>query len=209
MENKIVRIALTGGPCAGKSSVFEWLERHAQLAGLPVLLVPEAATILVGRGFIIGQDVKDFQTHVLEMQLELEQRAVARAEALGRPCVIVCDRGTLDGAGYCSTEVFDSIALSFGEVRSSLAERYDLVVHLSSVAVDEPEAYTTDNNEARHESLDEAREQERRTLAAWSGHPNRIIIGSSDTFEDKLARAISAMESFVKKALIDRIAGER
>ena len=187
-------IALTGGPCAGKTTLLERLRRMTSIAGCTPLFVPEAATILVGRGLVIGQNVVQFQTETMRLQLELEARALQKAEALERPCVIICDRGTLDGAGYCSREEFDAIAARFGQSRKSLAERYDLVVHLVSAAVEAPDAYTTGNNEARGETLEEAVAQEQRTLDAWEEHPQRVVVRSPGTFADKLAEAIRIIE---------------
>lgn len=194
MASKPFVIALTGGPCAGKTTLLDRLRKADTLAGRKLLFVPEAATILVGRGYVIGEDVPAFQTEVLRLQLELEGEARAQAATLEAPCVIVCDRGTLDGAGYCSPEVFSGIIATFDQTRESLAQRYDLVVHLVSAAVEAPEAYTTGNNAARIETLAEAIAQEHRTRDAWAGHPRRVIVESPGTFEEKIGAAIEAME---------------
>lgn len=191
-------IALTGGPCAGKTTVLARLRRMKRIAGHELLFVPEAATMLVARGLVIGQDVVHFQTETLRLQLQLENAAMRRAQSLDRPCVIICDRGTIDGAGYCSEAEFDAIASSFGEDRTSLAARYDLVLHLVSAAVDAPDAYTLDNNEARIESSEEAIAQEHRTLQAWATHPSRHIIGCPHSFEKKLDDAIECIAQFLR-----------
>ena len=44
-KTKVVRIALTGGPCAGKSSALEHLIRSATAEGFDVLTAPEIATL--------------------------------------------------------------------------------------------------------------------------------------------------------------------
>lgn len=188
-------IALTGGPCAGKTTLLHRLQALGELAGRKLVFVPEAATILVGRGHVIGQNVREFQTEVLRLQSELEDRAIAEAEASGEPCAIVCDRGMLDGAGYCSDDLFAEIVKAAGQDQHALTARYDLVIHLVSAAVDAPEAYTTGNNTARHESLEEAIEQERRTLVAWERHPNRVVVASSQGFDRKMDAAIAAMRT--------------
>ena len=193
-DSKPYIIALTGGPCAGKTTLLEKLHEANEIAGHTSLFVPEAATILVSRGLVIGQDVVHFQTETLRLQLELENEAIRNAHTIGHPCVIVCDRGTLDGAGYCAVEEFDGIAAKFGESRESLARRYDLVVHLASAAVEAPDAYTTSNNAARGETLEEAIAQEQRTLAAWESHPHRVIVRSPGTFAEKLVLAIELIE---------------
>ena len=191
---RLFTIALTGGPCAGKTTLLGRLEQLGSIAGHKLIFVPEAATMLVHRGLVIGEDVVHFQTETMRLQFELEQTALQEAETAGRPCAIICDRGTLDGAGYCSKEEFDAIAASFGESQASLAKHYDLVLHLVSAAVEAPGAYTTENNDARVEkSLEAAIAQEHRTIDAWQSHPNRVIVGSSDSFEHKIQQAIQVI----------------
>lgn len=186
-------IALTGGPCAGKTTLLKRLMDRGRIAGRKLIFVPEAATILVQQGHVIGQNVREFQTEVMRLQLELEEKAKRQAEEADEPCIIICDRGTLDGAGYCSAETFDAITKRFGQTAASLAQRYDLVLHLVSAAVEAPEAYTTSNNNARIETLEEAIAQEHRTVNAWASHPNRIIVTSAEGFARKLQQALDAI----------------
>ena len=187
-------IALTGGPCAGKTTLLELLRQRQTMCGRKLLFVPEAATILVGRGFVIGENVREFQTETLRLQLQLEAQARKQAAQLGQPCAIICDRGTLDGAGYCTPAVFADILRDCGRSRTELARSYDLVIHLVSTAVEAPDAYTVSNNEARHESLEEAIAQEHRTFAAWQDHPHRVAITSTEGFTRKMESAIAAIE---------------
>ena len=192
-EARPCMVALTGGPCAGKTTLLSRLLECGSIAGRRLLFVPEAATILVDRGYVIGENVREFQTQVMLLQRELEDAAIAEARALGKPCVIVCDRGMLDGAGYCPPEMFVQIMDDVGVDAQELADRYDLVLHLVSAAVEAPEAYTTGNNEARIETLDEAIAQERRTAEAWAAHPRRMVISTTRGFEAKMNAAMAAI----------------
>lgn len=193
-------IALTGGPCGGKTSLLEELRSRESLAGHKLLFVPEAATILLNGGHDFLPNVRAFQTEVMRLQLKLEDEARERAHAAGAPCAIVCDRGTLDGSAYCSPQMFTEIAAGFGQTRETLARRYDLVLHLVSAAVEAPEAYTTANNAVRREkNLEAAITQENLTRAAWAEHPNRIMVGSATGFADKLDTAIQAIHRFLRE----------
>ena len=49
----VTRICLTGGPCAGKTTALATLNLHLKQIGYRVLLVPEAATILMQGGAFI------------------------------------------------------------------------------------------------------------------------------------------------------------
>ena len=50
-QTRVVRIALTGGPCAGKSSALEHLIEHATAEGFDVLTAPEVATLYMNTGY--------------------------------------------------------------------------------------------------------------------------------------------------------------
>ena len=186
-------VALTGGPCGGKSSLMNALRERGSLGGRELFFVPEAATILINQGHDVT-DVVNFQTEVLGLQLELEGEAIRQAQERDVPSVIICDRGTIDGSAYCTDEQWSQIVDAYGCTRDELSSRYGLVVHLASVAADVPEAYTTGNNEARFEDLEGAVAQEQRTLAAWSAHPNRIVLRGYPTLAGKLEAAIAAIE---------------
>ena len=49
----ITRICVTGGPCAGKTTALATLQLHLKQIGYRVLVVPEAATILMVGGALI------------------------------------------------------------------------------------------------------------------------------------------------------------
>ena len=59
-KHPIIRICLTGGPCAGKTTALATLNQVLAQLGFRVLLVPEAATLLMKGGAMI-------QTHKLSL----------------------------------------------------------------------------------------------------------------------------------------------
>ena len=48
--SQIYKIALTGGPCAGKSSAIAFLKQELERAGAEVLYLEETATALMNSG---------------------------------------------------------------------------------------------------------------------------------------------------------------
>lgn len=96
------RIVLTGGPGAGKTAVLE-LIRQSFCAHVKVL--PESAGIIFGGGFprSDGAELRQAaQRAIFYVQRELEIAADAQ-----NPAVVLCDRGTVDGAAYWPGEVTD------------------------------------------------------------------------------------------------------
>ena len=89
------RIVLTGGPGAGKTAVLE-LIRQSFCEHVKVL--PESASIVFGGGFPRGGNaivVKAGQRAIFYVQRELETAGDA-----DNPAIVLCDRGTIDGAAY-------------------------------------------------------------------------------------------------------------
>lgn len=115
-SNKVHRILLTGGPCAGKTTILAKLQSHLESNGFRVFCVPEAATLIrTGGGILDTSKLSwDFQvqmqTTLLKTQLGLEDTfgeiAVNESRELSTPAVVLCDRGVLDGSAYCSEELW-------------------------------------------------------------------------------------------------------
>jgi len=61
-RQNIVRICLTGGPCAGKTTAIADIKQDLTQLGMKVLVVPEAATILMkGGAFIVSSGFTESQ----------------------------------------------------------------------------------------------------------------------------------------------------
>src|SRR6187549_2463966 len=90
------RIVLTGGPGGGKTTAADMFRREI---GERVVIVPEAATILFQGGFPRSRQscaLKHAQTAIFHVQRRLED-----VQAVQYPNrVLLCDRGTVDGAAY-------------------------------------------------------------------------------------------------------------
>lgn len=95
----VKKFVLTGGPCAGKTTVLDMFSREN------FNVVPEAAIIVIEelnkRFGVEGQKKwrKDNQVLFLEKIIEKENELEAAAEKLGSE-IIVCDRGKIDWIGY-------------------------------------------------------------------------------------------------------------
>lgn len=69
-SSSIVRICLTGGPCAGKTTAIADIKQDLIQLGMKVLVVPEAATILMkGGAFIVSTGFTDSQGLAFQKQL--------------------------------------------------------------------------------------------------------------------------------------------
>lgn len=196
MKKRIIRIVLTGGPAAGKTTLISRiLKEFKQDDDWKVITIPETATDLISgfgiRPFGNCVSMLDFQDFVIADQLHKEQLALKAAEMVPESNVlIIYDRALMDDKAYISDEEFTQVIAKFdGLNEDRVLAKYDAVIHLVTCAKGAEFAYNLGNT-ARTESLDSARAMDDRTLLAWSKHPNLRIIDNSVDFEEKINRAL-------------------
>ena len=188
-------VAITGGPCAGKTSSMEALRAHLEACGIQAVFVPEAATDLILEGVApwTCESMLEFQTAVIARQLVRESEAITEARRRGADFV-VCDRGICDSRAYLSREDYACALAVNGISEEEALARYDVVFHLDSIAKDFPNAYTQGNNAARFENAEEAVLADGRTRRAWEKHTRLRIIGNHASFDEKACALCRAVE---------------
>lgn len=200
---EVKKIVLTGGPCAGKTTAIQAIEKEFMEKGYKILIVPEAATILINSGIRpFGKDKIDtveFQKQVITLQLTLESLAMQTANLDNKNTIILCDRGIMDDKAYVTSKEWKSLLKEFSTKELDLMSRYDLVLHLRTAALGKEEFYTLDNNSARTETPEEAREKDQKTLDGWLGHEKLKIIGNETSFEGKIQLVVSEIYHSLNK----------
>lgn len=199
-KHRVYRICLTGGPCAGKSTMLSAMQaKIPQRLGFRVMCVPEAATLLVTGGMQWdGSIAVAQQSALLRTQLALEDQFYALAVASGVPTIIVSDRGTMDGRAFCTDAQFEEILRGVGCTIDVLRDRYDAVLHMVTSANGAEEFYNLDNP-ARYEDLDGARASDLRLQEMYVGHHMFRLLDNSTSFEDKIERGLQVVAQVVHK----------
>lgn len=185
------RIAVTGGPGGGKTSVVrEYMRRYPSAA----VQVPEVATLLFSHVFPQVQSAQQrqaVQRAIYHMQLSLES---FHASNCSHCQVLLCDRGTVDGAGYWP----EGPAAFFAAMQTEHSQelhRYDAVLFLESAAVG---GLSIDQgNAVRREDQSTAAEIDQRICAAWSAHPRFHHIRHHGDFVAKLEEGVSALHRVI------------
>ena len=200
-ERQITKIAITGGPCAGKSTALSWINEEFTKKGYKVLFVPETATELITGGvapWTCETDI-DFQTAILKLQLAKEEIFEEVAQHLydAQKVLIVCDRGTLDGKAYIEKHNFDKILNNLHLTETQLKDSYDAVFHLVTAAKGASEFYTLANNSARTETIEEAIANDDKIISAWTGHSHFRVIDNSTDFKKKMQRFVTEISNFL------------
>jgi predicted ATPase len=186
------RIVLTGGPGGGKTTAADLLRREL---GTRVVIVPEAATILFAGGFPRSQQWdanRAAQSAIYHVQRNLEDVQ----SALYPERVLLCDRGTVDGAAYWYNGQ-DAFFHSVGTDLESELSRYDAVVFFETAAV--AGLSIEGGNPVRNESLSQAVDLDARLRALWSRHPRFTLIPHSSSFLEKIVGALGILQRLVKE----------
>lgn len=196
-------IALTGGPCAGKTTTITRIEEHLKELGYHVLVLNECATETINSGvrpFGNGAiSVYDFENEILKLQLFKEKRFKEVVKYIDNKCILLCDRGAIDVKAYLGQELFDKLALENNVKEEDLLNEYDLVIHMVSVATDTKNRYGNTNNSARFEDADEAISLDYRTSEAWKKHSNLKVIPVTDVLETKIQMVLNEVDELLKK----------
>lgn len=205
MPPVVKKICITGGPCAGKTTALAHIKERVIALGFDVLIVPEAATLLLGGGYSYNrEDVNDtanFQTHLLQVQLALEEAFEARAWQSQKKTLIVCDRGACDGRAFCSLEAWTIVERTLGLTTTELRDkRYDAVIHLETAAISSSELYKQhlDSNPVRVEkNPNYAIQMDNRLKTAWTGCPRLRVIPATPDFQSKLKRILDVISGVI------------
>jgi len=184
------RIVLTGGPGGGKTTAADLFRREI---GARVVVVPEAATLLFAGGFPRSRELharRAAQRAIYHIQRDLEDTQAA----LFPDRILLCDRGTIDGAAYWPDEspgFFEAV----NTTEAQEVARYDAVIFFESAAVGG--ISIEGGNPTRIESVEDAIAIDRRLRVAWSNHPSFVLVPHTASFMKKILFGLAALESLV------------
>ena len=197
------KIAITGGPCAGKTTAMQKIVQEFTEKGYKVFVVNEAATELINGGIKpFGEgalEMIEFQRCVIDTMLYKEKIFERIANNTKQDTIILCDRGIFDNKAYINGEEFKMLLKERNLNEMEISSSYDMVIHLVTAAKGAKEHYTTANNSARTETIEEAIEKDDKTLDSWIGHKKIEIITNEGTFDDKLHNVIKVIYEFLGK----------
>jgi len=198
----VCTIVLTGGPCGGKSTAMAVLTKHLKAKGFEVYSVPEVPTLVLTAGSppFSSMDEKQlmaFEKQLFTIQVQLEDSFKKIASAMGKPAVILLDRAVLDIHAYLPHPLWMQLLDEVGVTEKQIRERYTAVVHLVTAANGAEKYYTTTNNAARTEGLDQAKELDEKVKLAWLAHTRTFVADNSTDFRHKMERVCSFLDGVV------------
>ncbi len=187
---KCCRIVLTGGPGGGKTTAADLYRREI---GEDVVVVPEAATLLYAGGFprIGDWEVRQAtQKAIYHVQTNLEDAQSAHYKSR----VLLCDRGTVDGAVYWPGQPAEFFK-ELGTTLEAELSRYDAVIFFETAAVGG--ISIEGGNPMRVESIQEAMKLDVSLRELWARHPQFIFVPHETSFIRKVTRGLEAVARVV------------
>jgi predicted ATPase len=186
------RVVVTGGPGAGKTTAADMFRREL---GERIVVVPEAATMLFAGGFPrdgIPEVTRAAQTAIFHVQRNVE--LIQSASYPSR--VLLCDRGTVDGAAYWPGDPL-AFFTSVGTTLEAELERYDEVIFFETAAVGG--LGIEGGNPTRIESIDEAVALHHKLFALWSQHPRFTFVPHDPSFLRKITAGLAVLGGIVAR----------
>lgn len=181
---------MTGGPGGGKTTAADLFRREI---GERVVVVPESATLLFSGGF-----PRSFEPHariaaqraIYHVQTNLEDVQ----SALYPDRILLCDRGTVDGAAYWPGEPVEYFEAVGSSHERELA-RYDAVLFFQTAAAGGMSV--EGGNPTRIETNAQAAELDTRLNVLWSKHPRFMVVPHNPSFVKKIMAGLAMLENIV------------
>jgi len=190
----VLRVLFTGGPGAGKSSAMACLRERLSKQGYHVLFVPETATRLFSNcGFDPSwpgtKKWVEFHYISIRYQMEQEEAAMQMARLHGKPAVVLCDRGVLDGKLFCSDDQWSEILEGMKLTEDQLFRRYDVVLHMTTCARGLQEHYgygPGSSNPERFHNPEQAKDTDLLAEKIFENHPQVRTVLNFEEFDEKM-----------------------
>lgn len=192
----IYKILLTGGPCAGKTKVFDYIKKELEKDNYYVISVTETARECILNGIVPYNDREHtlrFQDYMLQYQSLKEN--IANDYALNvkdkefefikykKDIIILYDRGMLDNRAYLPLTDFEKLLDKYNYKELDIIGKYDLVIDLISTATLKKDAYV--NDEVRSESPELSEILDKLTTHAYLLHHNLKVVKPADDIDEK------------------------
>lgn len=191
LGERVSKIVLTGGPGGGKTTAADLFRREI---GESVVVVPESATTLFAGGFPRVDD-DEVQRSIQRAVFEVQRSSEEIHTGLYPERVLLCDRGTVDGAAYWPDGT-GGFFEAMGTTHAAELSRYDVVLFFETAAVGG--IAFEGGNRYRTEDNRQAVELDRRLCELWSAHPGFNFIAHEASFLAKITTALEILGDVVK-----------
>ena len=201
------KIGFVGGPCSGKTKCLPLLREKLQNDGYKVFIVEESATEISLSGIVPSAEIsmQFFQECILKNQLFKEKMYQDLEKIIDtNKIIILFDRTIMDGQLYLPEIIFNSMLYANGLNKETAMNRYDMILHMTTVADKLKNKYEYQGSEqcknsARRETPEEALMIDKNSKKLFSTHKNFHIIENFDNVNDKIEFIYNKIKENIKK----------
>ena len=209
-QNQIIFVCLTGGPCAGKTSVISKILSLMHVYNIQVFYHPDTLTTVKSGGYplqlsdLTQSQKVSYVTTLLRLQMRTEQIFYNLAQNSKKKAVILVERGALDFKPLLGEELWQGMLNENGWKELALSDnRYHMVIHLETAASGAEEMFSRWND--GRWTVESAVSLDVQLKDAWKNHHNfralRNMSGLLD-FEKKVEEAIKDIIAYVSPSSI-------
>ena len=186
------KILITGGACAGKTSVLEFIKNYLCENNYEFQIFEEVPTKLINDGKtpeILGK--MNFLELVINVQINNERNCKKE--------IIIFDGSPIDVMKFISREEFDILAEKNDTSFNEIINGYDAIIFLETVAKKFPELYSNKNNLARLTDLDGAISRNDKLFKIYNECKNVYLIEPEMNLDVKNNNVIRVLKKIFKQ----------
>ena len=187
------KILITGGACAGKTTVLNVIKDYLEEKGYNVNIIEEVPTKLINESITSEKVGKmEFQELIIKTQIENEKNCDYDG-------VIIFDGSPIDSMKFINREEFDKFAKKYNTNFEEIINGYDGIIFLETVAKDYPELYSNENNKARLTDVNVAVDRNDKLFNIYNNNSKVYLIKPNKDIEVKKKKIIEVVESIIKR----------
>ena len=144
-----MNILITGGACAGKTTSIEVIDSYLREKGYRVVVIDEVPTDLINKGIFYNKIGKiEFLELIIKTQINNEIECFEKYNN-EENTIVIFDGSPIDCLKFISEDELEVILKKHDLDMDKIANRYDAIIFLQTIAKKYPELYSNENNNAR------------------------------------------------------------
>lgn len=188
------KILITGGACAGKTTVLEIIKNYLTDNNYDVTIFEEVPTKLISNGITPDKTGRmEFQELIIKTQIDNEKNCDCDG-------VVVFDGSSIDSMKFITREEFDKFVEKYNTNFKEIINGYDGIIFLETVAKEFPELYSNENNKARLTDIDAAIARNDKLFNIYNSSSKIYLIKPDKDIENKKKKVIEVIEKIVKNS---------
>lgn len=186
------KILITGGACAGKTSVLNTICNYLKDNNYEFQIFEEVPTKLISQGITSEKIGKiEFVELIIKNQIANERNCQGKE-------IIIFDGSPIDSMKFITREEFEEFARKYNTSFNKIINGYDGIIFLETVAKKFPELYSNENNKARLTDVEAAVARNDKLFNIYSNNSKVYLIKPDKDIEVKKKKIIEVVESIIK-----------